>query len=729
MIHPDRTSVVLRAAGVSLIVDADTPVPRVLHWGADPGPLDDRAIEALRLTSVAAKLNNSPDVPRQFSLWPTEHEGWSGTPAQSGHAAGTATTPRPVLDSVTVSPGPDGVGGTASYRMVDAVSGTVATLRHTLSPEGVLAVDMSLERTAEGALYDLTTLTALMPLPERASEIVDFAGKWCRERSVQRTPLRFGGHRRDARRGKPGHDSPFLTLVGTPGFGFGRGEVWAMHVAWSGNQHTLVERLPEGAGAFSAVLGGGASLAPGEVRLGAGDSYDAPTIHFTWSDEGMDGVAARLHAMLRARPGHPRSVRPLVLNTWEAVYFDHDAARLEKLVDTAASLGVERIVLDDGWFEGRRNDRSGLGDWFVDDGVWPDGLGPFVKGVRDRGMQFGLWFEPEMINLDSRLAREHPDWILAPSEGVAAPSRNQYVLDIAHPDAWDYLLERLDSLVAEHAIDYIKWDHNRDLHEAVSRSPTGDRPAARAQVLALYSLMDELRRRHPALEIETCSGGGGRVDLGIIAHTDRVWASDCNDPVERVEIERWTGLLLPPELIGSHVGAARSHTTGRVTDDSFRLITSLFAHAGIERDVSRADDEELAVLALWSALYKRVRGLVHTGRIVNADLDDAGASLRGAVAADGSAALFAWTRTSTSAAGQTGRVRFPGLDAGAAYEVRIVEELGAASRHQGADPEWVSAASRGWTALPGAVLSVAGVTLPTLNPQQAMLIDIRRIPS
>jgi alpha-galactosidase len=342
-------------------------------------------------------------------------------------------------------------------------------------------------------------------------------------------------------------------------------------------------------------------------------------------------------------------------------------------------------------------------------------------------MQFGLWFEPEMINLDSRLAREHPEWILAPSQGVAAPARNQYVLDIANPDAWDYLLERLDSLIGELSIDYLKWDHNRDLHEAVSRHPDGDRPAARAQVLALYSLLDELRRRHPGLEIETCSGGGGRIDLGILQRTDRVWASDCNDPVERVEIERWTALLLPPELIGSHVGAARSHTTGRVTDDSFRLITSLFAHAGIERDVTRCDERELELLARWAALYKRVRGMLHTGSLVNADLDDPAAGLRGVVAADGDSALFAWRRVATSPAGQTGRVRFPGLRPEAAYRVRVIEELGAASRHQGADPEWVAAASTDWIELPGSLLTVAGVPLPTLNPQQAMLFELRRI--
>lgn len=224
----------------------------------------------------------------------------------------------------------------------------------------------------------------------------------------------------------------------------------------------------------------------------------------------MDGVSERLHRRLRARPGHPSTARPLVLNTWEAVYFDHDLERLGRLAELAARVGVERVVLDDGWFSGRRDADAGLGDWNVDAAIWPQGLAPFVERVRQHGMQFGLWFEPEMVNLDSDLAREHPDWLLAPSEGVGLPSRNQYVLDIGKPEVADYLLERIDALVDEYAIDYIKWDHNRDLSEAVSRgtgADGGDRPGVRRQTLALYDLLDELRRRHPGLEIETCSGG------------------------------------------------------------------------------------------------------------------------------------------------------------------------------------------------------------------------------
>jgi len=727
MINGEAAVHTLRAAGVSLVVDLEGPVPRVLHWGADLGPLDAGLAEALRETAVPAVLNNSPDVPRAFSAWPTEQDGWAGTPAQTGNRAGTATTPRPYLTGSEIEQAPGG-GGRIALELGDRIAGTRAHLDYRMDAAGVVSVDMWIENPADAAsVYSLDGLRALLPVPERAGELLDFTGKWCRERSPQRLPFAFGTHSRRARRGKPGHDSPFLLAAGTPAFGFSHGELWGVHLAWSGDGEYLAERLPEGAGALSRVLGAGELLRSGEAMLQPGERYEAPTVLFVWSDRGLDGLAARLHRRLRARAHHPAAPRPLVLNTWEAVYFDHDLGRLIEIADRAAGVGVERIVLDDGWFRGRRDANAGLGDWLVDTDVWPDGLGPFVAAVRERGMQFGLWFEPEMISPDSDLAREHPDWVLAPREGAGPTARNQQVLDLANPEAYRVVLERISALVTAHDIDYLKWDHNRDLVEPVAHRDGGDRPLVRAQTLALYRMLDELRARHPRLEIETCSGGGGRVDLGILERTDRIWASDCNDPVERARIERWTRLLVPPELIGSHLGARRSHTTSRETDLSFRLALSLTAHAGIETDLTTATPEDLGTITAWAALYRELRGLIHTGDIVNADLPDDAAMLTGIVAADGGRALFTWARLATSPDGQTGRVRFPGLDAGARYRVRVRPELGPVGRQEVSDPAWMRAATRGGAELPGAVLAVAGVPLPTLNPQQALLFDVERL--
>jgi alpha-galactosidase len=721
--------VALRAAGTSFVVELSEPVPRVLHWGADLGDLSEEAAAALVLTADSAILNNAIDIPRRFTVWPTEADGWHGTPAHQGHLAGGAAAPRPVLSGVAVREDPEG-GGELTLDLADASAGLDLSLTYALDPSGVLAVGSAVTRRAgrddDPAPYDLAHVSTLLPVPHRATEILDFTGKWSRERSPQRRPLNNGGHVREVRRGKPGLDSPYLLTVGETGFGFGAGEVWAVHVAWSGDQRYLVERLPEGAGTHASVLGGGELLRAGEIRLAPGETYRSPVCHFAWSGAGLDGLADRFHSLLRARRTHPRRPRPVILNSWEAVYFDHDLDRLLGLASRAAEVGVERFVLDDGWFTGRRSDHAGLGDWAVDPVVWPDGLAPLVEHVRSLGMEFGLWVEPEMVNLDSDLAREHPDWVLGPAAGVGPSSRHQHVLDLANPDVWSYLLNALDGLVAKYDIAYLKWDHNRELHEAV-HGP-GDRPTAHGQVTALYRLLDTLKERHPHLEIESCASGGGRVDLGILSRTDRVWASDCNDPVERQEIQRWTGQLLPPELVGSHIGPSPAHTTDRRTSDAFRLTTALFGHPGIEQDITKCSPEELARLTAWTALYRELRPLLHGGRTVRADLDGDATLLHGVVAHDGTSALYCWARVATSPEGQSGRVRLPGLAADASYEVRVRTDLGLPSLHQTSGPAWFEKAVEGWLPLPGAVLAVTGVPMPTLNPEHALLIEVRRLP-
>lgn len=711
----------LRADGVAFILlEGSSGLPRVLHWGADRG-IDAEELLQLAATSSPATLNNAPDVPRLFTTWPSEADGWSGTPALRGHAEGTATAPRVHVTEVTCDHWPDG-GGVIAIRYRDDAAQMSILQEYELDRFGVLAVQTELQRDASaGRPYTVDGHLTLLPLPERASEVLDCTGRWARERSPQRSVLSFGTHRRRLHRGKPGHDSPYLLAAGERGFGFRHGEVWATHLAWSGESDYLVEKLPETPGVHSSVIGVGEALHPGEVIIAAGEAYRAPAALFFWSDSGLDGIAARSHARLRARAHHPRTPRPLVLNTWEAVYFDHDLARLEALIDAGARVGVERVVLDDGWFQGRRDDTAGLGDWTVDTKVWPDGLAPFVRAVRRHGMQFGLWFEPEMVNLDSDLARAHPDWILGPAEGVGLPARNQHVLDVGHPGAFEHIFERVSALVAEYDIDYIKWDHNRDLLEAVTHGAAG-RPAVHRQTHSLYRMMDALRERHSGLEIETCSGGGGRVDLGVLERTDRLWASDCNDPVERIDIERYTRLLVPPELIGSHLGEERAHTTSRRTDLSLRLAASLFAHAGIELDLSRTL-EDLDIIASWASFYQHWRETLHTGSVVNADLSDGEAFLQGVVAKDGARALFMWARMATSAEEQIGRVRFPGLSLHATYAVQIIERFGRASRH-GADPAWVQEACAEPVVLSGRVLVEIGVPLPALDPQQAMLIEV-----
>ncbi|MBT2231932.1 alpha-galactosidase [Nonomuraea sp. NEAU-A123] len=714
----------LRGGSTSFIVEISAPVPRVLHWGADLGELSAAELDTVRVTAVPSVTHNSTDTPRRLSVLPTEADAWSGTPGIEGRLRSTGM-PYPRFDLVGHTVEEDGSALVIALRSGEF--GLTVHLRYALDEHGILATSadvtrMNVDDQQAADVFDLSALTIILPLPERAVELVDFTGKWSRERSPQRTDIPFGTHLRESRRGRPSLDSPYLLLAGTRSFGFRTGEVWGLHVGWSGNQRYYVEQPPEGAGAHRAVLGGGELLLPGEVALGAGDSYRTPTLYFAWSDQGMDGVAGRFHDMLRSRPQHPAGPRPLVLNTWEAVYFNHDLETLIDLVDRAATVGVERIVLDDGWFLGRRSDRTGLGDWFVDPEVWPQGLSPFVERVRSHGMQFGLWFEPEMINLSSRLAQEHPSWVLAPAAGAGPAFRHQHVLNIADEDAWQFLFDRIDALVSEYAIDYIKWDHNRELHEA-GRRDAGGRAGVRAQTEALYRLLDALRTKHRGLEIESCASGGGRIDLGILQRTDRVWASDCNDPVERQQIQRWTGQLVPPELIGTHLGAAEAHTTNRVTSLSFRLATALFGHAGIEQGLTACDDDELGTIRAWADLYKELRPLLHSGRVVRADVADEQTLLHGVVSQDRREAVFSWARLGTSPAIQAGRVPLPGLDPGRSYRLRLRTEIGAPVLHEYA-PEWLAAAERGTVTLSGHVLARLGLLMPTLQPQQAIVLQL-----
>ena len=706
-------TVLLRAGGTALLLDARGPgLPVVVHWGADPGELPAAEQAAWCDGAVPAVPSSSLDEPVRVGLLPEHATGYPGRAVLAGTAGARGWSPAFATTDLTVSE----CDGTQVLELaaVDAAAGLRLRTELLLAPTGLVQVRHAVTNAGDSP-YQLAGLPAVLPVPARASELLDLTGRHLRERSPQRLPLGHGAWVREQRRGRPGHDAPLVLVAGTAGFGWRHGEVWGVHVAWSGDTTTYAERLPLG----WAGIGGGELLIPGEVVLAPGEGYLGPWLWFARSDAGLDGIAAAFTDTLRARPGHPTTARPVILNTWEAVYFDHDLDRLRALADLAAEVGVERFVLDDGWFGGRRDATAGLGDWYVSGDAWPDGLHPLVDHVTGLGMQFGLWVEPEMVNPDSDLVRAHPDWVLQVPGRTPRTARHQQVLNLAQPGVSDHLLERLDALLDEYDISYLKWDHNRDLLDAGAATADGRRPGVHGQVLALYALLDELRGRHPGVEVESCAGGGGRVDLAILQRTDRVWASDCNDPLERQHIQRWTGLLLAPELVGAHVGPPRAHTTGRVTDLAFRAGTALFGHFGIEWDLAAASAAERAELAAWVATYRRLRPLLHSGRGVRADPAGDGTWVHGVVAPDAAEALYAYVRLQTGTPAVPDPVRLPGLHPDRRYRVEPL--LAGTAPALLAVPPWWTA---GGVTLPGRVLGDAGLAAPLLGPAQLVLLHV-----
>ncbi|WP_436519881.1 alpha-galactosidase [Actinoplanes sp. HUAS TT8] len=701
----------LSAAGVSLVLDCRGPgLPSVAHWGA---ALDDVTPDLL--TAVAPQpIGFSVDGTVRPSLIPEQSSGWLGSPGLAGHRDGRGWAT--AFEVTAIDHAVDAV----HVKAVDPEAGLELAVDLELHPSGVLRGRAAVTSTAPGT-YWLEHLTLFLPVPEQAAELLDFTGHHLRERQPQRTAFTQGLRVRENRTGRTGYDSAYLICAGTTGFDNRTGEVWALHTAFSGGARSIAERTYHG---WSA-LAGGELLLPGEIGLAQGQPYQTPWVYAVHSATGLDGVSSRFHQYLRSRPHHPVKPRPVVVNTWEAVYFDHDLARLSELARAAAAIGAERFVLDDGWFGSRRDDTTGLGDWFVSPEVWPDGLGPLIGVVRGLGMEFGLWVEPEMINPDSELARAHPDWIMSASDRLPRPARHQQVLDLANPDAFAHVLRSLDALLTEYDIAYLKWDHNRDLVEA--GHPGNGRAGVHDQTRATYRLLDELRARHPGVEIESCSSGGGRVDLEILERTDRVWASDCIDAHERVAIQRWTSLLIPLELIGSHVGAPVSHTTHRSLPLSMRAGSALFGHLGIEWDLSGLPESDISEISSWVALYKELRGLLHTGDLVHADVTDSAYSVTGVVAGDKSDAIYSLTATATSPSYPPGTIGLPGLAADRTYHVRPQPPGDVADGNAaawGAALPWCTPQG---VRLNGRTLGTVGLRLPVLYPDRVLLVRVTAV--
>ncbi len=691
----------------SLVVDVKSGVPELL-WFGGLLPEDLRTITSLAERPVP---NAQLDSIGTATLLPAEVDGWPGQPGIDGRRDdGSGWSPRwsfvscDVEDNKIVATGQD------------TVANLTASSTITLEPSGVATFTVEIRNDGDDA-FVIDRVATTLALPDYVDELQVPEGRWVHEFHEVHLPWRTGAVELVNRRGRTSADKPPWIFAGTAGFSNQQGQVWGAHLGWSGNSAVRAEKLTDG----RRVLQLGEMLLGDEVRLEGGESYRSPVTYLSYSSEGLNGSSQRFHQFLRNREQHLAidKPRPVHMNTWEAVYFNHDLDTLKDLADKAAEVGAERYVLDDGWFHGRRNDEAGLGDWWVDEIVWPDGLEPLIDHVRSLGMEFGIWVEPEMVNPNSELFGQHPEWVLGVPGYEPLNGRNQLVLDLTNDEAWNYLFEHLNSLLANHEVGYVKWDMNRDLTQPAS----GVRAVSHHQTHAVYRLIDALRAEHPDVEIESCSSGGSRADYGILERTDRIWTSDSNDALERQRIQRGFLRFFPPEIMGAHVGPDTSHTSGRQHNLGFRATTAFFGHLGIEWNLLDASADQRSQLAKVISLHKAHRHLLHAGTVWQVDTADPGLAVMGVAAQDRSEALFSVAQLTISVNGSPERVRIPGLDTDGSYNVEAMlladTKLGLAV----SQPSWPTA---GLTDVPGRLLAEFGLQIPALDPESAILVKLTR---
>jgi alpha-galactosidase len=559
-------------------VDADQPP----SWQEVRGP-------------ASFALDNDVGMP----VAPPAGLGWFG-PAVVGLVTGDGATITFAPQSFKVAQASDRL----TIQSVDDVAGVRHELLIETLPGGAFRFGTTLTNLGGESVCIHSLSSAQVPLPADCAEIISWRGRHNAELHECREAMPAHRWERITRRGISGHGGPPGVYVLGGASGWHSGLTYALQLAWSGDSMLAIERDDEGYWHLCAE----AKLAPGEIVLGPGETYRAPTAILAISTAGRNGAMAQHHAALRSMlqwPGGAMAPRRVHLNSWEACYFNHDAARITQLARAGAAIGVERFVLDDGWFNGRRDDTAGLGDWVPDGVTYPDGLVPLAETIRQMGMEFGLWVEPEMVNPDSDLYRDHPDWALSEPGRQRPTARKQLVLDMRREDVRDYLFDCLDKLLTQNPISYLKWDHNRD------HAPW----AGAAQTRGTYSLLERVRAAHPDVEIEGCAGGGGRSDAGLVPYVHRFWTSDNIDAVARVGMQRGFLAFLPPEIMGSHVGASPAHATGRSQALAFRAAIACTGHFGVELDPDSLDETDREELARWIAFYKQWRDLIHGSRV------------------------------------------------------------------------------------------------------------------
>ena len=575
-------------------------------------------------------------------------------------------------------------GEVLSIVMKDIERAIVVTLDYEIDPgTGIVRRSALVANQTSTPVTIEQASAATWLLPRSRDDTLRFlSGHWGAEDTINERPVQPGRTVLESRRGSTGmQNAPWFAIRGKDA-GEEHGRVWFGALAWSGSWQIVVEQDQT---EHIRVTGGFNPFDFG-YRLEPGASLQTPGFYAGVTDGGMGEASRLLHRLELARvlpqAPHPR-VRPVLYNSWEATGFDVNEAGQMALAEKAASIGVERFVVDDGWFGARDSSKAGLGDWYVNARKFPHGLKPLIDRVHALGMDFGIWVEPEMVNPDSDLYRAHPDWVLNMTGRPRTEGRHQLVLNLARTDVRDYVLGVLDKLLSENRIAFLKWDYNRSWSEPGWPAVPPDRQKNLYvdYVRNVYGILQELRRRHPGVEIESCSSGGGRVDLGIMHFTDEVWPSDNTDPFDRLRIQDGFTQAFTPAVMMAWVTDSPSSMNQRATSIAYRFLSAMQGSLGIGADLTKWSPQDIATARRLVDGYKAIRETVQHGDLYRLVSPEGGSaqSVTESVAPDRSrAVLFAFLHSSTEGYPYP-TVRLRGLDADARYRVSALE--GEAGEH------------------------------------------------
>ncbi len=507
---------------------------------------------------------------------------------------------------------------TLEIRMFDPQSGLRVELSYTIFPEyDAVTRHAAFHNLGKEPVRIEKAASVSMDMPYRDYELLCLHGAWTRERQIVRRPLPPGTVSFGSTRGISSHQfNPAFALLKPETTEF-NGSAFGFSLIYSGNFLAEIQRNHDD----NLRINMGINPDTFEWQLEPGESFSTPEAVMVYADDGLNGMSSRFHRFIQERivpPHFAERERPILFNNWEAVYFDFDESVLAQLADAAQELGIELFVLDDGWFEGRDSDRTSLGDWHADRRKLPGGLKALGESLEQRGLQFGLWIEPEMISYASELYRRHPDWVMSIPGRPIAEGRNQLVLDLSRPEVCDFIIHTINELLDSAPISYVKWDMNRNLTGAAAPHLPASRQCEiyHRYVLGLYRVLQEITSLHPEVLFEGCAGGGGRFDLGILYYMPQYWTSDNTDAASRVRIQYGTSLFYPPITMGAHVSAVPNHQTGRTASIEMRGHVAMSGNLGYELDIGTLTETDLAAVRGQISSYKKYRTLLQFGKFV-----------------------------------------------------------------------------------------------------------------